>query len=64
MSDREQKIREIAFRIWEEEGRPLGHAERHWEMAERIVAEEEAKQPGFAHRGEEETAAKPAWAAE
>lgn len=40
--DREQRIRERAHRLWEEEGRPGGRAHEHWEEAERQVAEEEA----------------------
>ena len=37
---REQRIREIAHRIWEQEGRPSGQEQRHWEMAEAIVRDE------------------------
>ena len=33
MEDREQRIRNIAHRFWEEEGRPAGQEERHWRMA-------------------------------
>ena len=32
--DREQRIREIAYSLWEEEGRPEGAADRHWFSAE------------------------------
>lgn len=39
MVDREQRIRERAYSIWEHEGRPDGQAERHWRMAERAVEE-------------------------
>lgn len=42
MDEREHRIRERAHRLWEEEGRPEGHAERHWFQAEEIVAIEEA----------------------
>jgi DUF2934 family protein len=63
MSDREQRIRDIAYRLWEEEGCPPDRAEQHWEKAERIVAEEEAERAGFMRR-EEEAQAKPARAAE
>ena len=35
--DREQRIRELAYSIWEQEGRPHGQAERHWEMARKAV---------------------------
>ncbi|MBS7707266.1 DUF2934 domain-containing protein [Chelatococcus asaccharovorans] len=30
MDEREHRIRERAHRLWEEEGRPEGRAERHW----------------------------------
>jgi hypothetical protein len=43
MEDREQQIREIAYRIWEDEGRPSDQADRHWQIAELQVAEEDAK---------------------
>lgn len=36
--DREQKIRERANQIWEEEGRPEGRHEEHWRRAEEEVA--------------------------
>ena len=41
--DREAAIREKARAIWEREGRPDGHHERHWIEAERqLSAEAEA----------------------
>lgn len=33
LSDADYDIRELAYQIWESEGRPEGEAERHWEMA-------------------------------
>ncbi|MDA5632600.1 MULTISPECIES: DUF2934 domain-containing protein [Rhizobium/Agrobacterium group] len=36
--DREAAIREKARAIWEKEGRPDGHHERHWIEAEREVS--------------------------
>jgi ParB-like chromosome segregation protein Spo0J len=36
--DREAAIREKARAIWEREGRPEGHHERHWIEAEREIA--------------------------
>ncbi|WP_201312963.1 DUF2934 domain-containing protein [Dyella sp. EPa41] len=36
-ADREERIRQMAHRIWESEGRPYGQDERHWHMAERLV---------------------------
>ncbi|GHE42151.1 DUF2934 domain-containing protein [Vulcaniibacterium thermophilum] len=39
-ADREARIRALAQRIWEVEGRPEGQALRHWTMAERLVEAE------------------------
>ncbi|MND69917.1 hypothetical protein D3C80_614120 [compost metagenome] len=33
MSKNEERIRELAYQIWESEGRPQGQGARHWEMA-------------------------------
>ena len=41
MSQKDKRIREFAYQIWESEGRPDGQQERHWEMA-RILAEADA----------------------
>jgi len=51
MDDREQRIRELAYFIWLEEGPPEGQGERHWREAPRIVESEEAEQENA--RGEE-----------
>lgn len=40
MSIDEQRIRELAFQIWESEGRPAGQQERHWQMACKLVENE------------------------
>jgi hypothetical protein len=45
MTDREQRIREIAYFLWENEGRPDDRAELHWTAAEAIVDAEGAKAP-------------------
>ncbi|HEY1944838.1 MAG TPA: DUF2934 domain-containing protein [Roseiarcus sp.] len=37
---RERRLREIAHRIWEEEGRPEGQEQRHWQMAKDILGNE------------------------
>ncbi|HSV00978.1 MAG TPA: DUF2934 domain-containing protein [Roseiarcus sp.] len=34
MNDREDRIREIAYFLWLEEGCPDGEADRHWSTAE------------------------------
>ena len=36
--DREQAIRERAYEIWQQEGRPEGRAVEHWILAERALA--------------------------
>ncbi len=40
MTDRENKIRQRAYGIWQEEGYPHGRAEDHWHRAAREVTEE------------------------
>jgi hypothetical protein len=41
--EEEERIREFAYRIWQEEGFPEGDADRHWEMARQAVAAEKAE---------------------
>lgn len=41
MDDHEQRIREKAFFLWLEEGRPDGQHERHWQVASELVANED-----------------------
>jgi hypothetical protein len=41
MDDHEERLRHRAYRIWEQEGRPEGRANDHWEMARELVAIEE-----------------------
>ncbi len=31
--NREEKVSELAYQIWEVEGKPHGEASRHWQMA-------------------------------
>jgi ElaB/YqjD/DUF883 family membrane-anchored ribosome-binding protein len=42
MDDREKRVREIAYFIWEQEGRPEGQADRHWQAAREIVDSQDA----------------------
>lgn len=35
----EQRIRELAYQIWEAEGRPDGQEERHWGLAHKLASE-------------------------
>ncbi len=37
----EERIRERAHRIWEEEGRPEGREREHWDMASELVAQQD-----------------------
>jgi hypothetical protein len=47
MSEREQQVRAIAHRLWEEEGRPADQEKRHWATAERMFdAQERASRAG------------------
>jgi hypothetical protein len=41
--DIEDRIRERAHRIWEEEGRPDGRERAHWELARFAIAQEDAQ---------------------
>ena len=42
--DREAKIRERAYEIWERQGRPEGREQEFWDQAEReIVGENEGE---------------------
>lgn len=38
--DEELRIRQLAYRIWEAEGRPSGQHDLHWQMACKLVAAE------------------------
>jgi hypothetical protein len=37
----EERIRQRAYRIWEDEGRPDGRADAHWDMASELLAIED-----------------------
>ncbi len=39
--EREQRIRERAYRLWEQEGRPEGREAIHWDQATELVAIED-----------------------
>lgn len=57
MSSDEDRIRELAYQIWESEGRPEGQTEKHWEMARKLAESE--NQGDLAPPPEPEAAAKP-----
>ena len=40
--DPQHRIRERAYALWEQEGRPEGRAEAHWDLARRAVEAAEA----------------------
>lgn len=64
----ENRVRELAYQIWESEGRPSGEASRHWEMAcERARGEPDrgrakASKPKTTKKSGIATAEKPAFA--
>ena len=39
IASRDQRIADLAYRIWEEDGRPEGRAEAHWLRAAVLVDE-------------------------
>jgi hypothetical protein len=41
--DIERRIRETAYRLWEEEGFPEGKADAHWELAKIAVVRDAAR---------------------
>ena len=45
-NDRDQRIRDRAYRLWEEEGRPEGRHEHHWTQASQQVGDELFQQQG------------------
>lgn len=40
MTDQDLRVKQLAYRIWESEGRPSGQEQRHWDMALKIVQAE------------------------
>jgi hypothetical protein len=46
--DREQRIRERAYQIWEREGKPQGRDAQHWQQAAAEVEAEAAVSVGMA----------------
>jgi hypothetical protein len=47
-NQREQKVRERAYKIWESEGRPGGQHQEHWHRARRELDEAEDTAPSNA----------------
>jgi hypothetical protein len=50
-SDREERIRQRAYAIWQSEGHRHGRHEDHWHRAEREIAAEEAGPSKTPRRG-------------
>jgi hypothetical protein len=48
MENKEQRIRDIAHRIWEEECRPFGQEDQHWDKARQIVDRKDAERAELA----------------
>ncbi len=46
MTDRDDRIREIAYFLWLDEGCPDGGAERHWRAAEELLDADELERKG------------------
>lgn len=44
--ERENRIRERAYRLWEQEGRPHGRDQQHWHQASQDVGQELFQQQG------------------
>ena len=42
-ADREERIRQRAYRLWEEAGRPEGTAQEHWDRAAQDLDREDAE---------------------
>lgn len=57
-TEREERIRQEAYRIWEQEGRPKGREREHWKEAVRRVESGESG-PMAANPGEGATPASP-----
>ena len=47
MDDRNQRIREIAYYLWEQEGCPESQADRHWAAAVAIVEQQDVERREF-----------------
>ncbi|KHK90893.1 DUF2934 domain-containing protein [Novosphingobium malaysiense] len=43
MTDKDQRIRERAHALWEQEGRPHGRHDAHWDQARQEIEGNEAK---------------------
>jgi Protein of unknown function (DUF2934) len=46
VTDREDRVRQVAYFLWLEEGCPQGEAERHWQAAEILFESEPVERKG------------------
>lgn len=44
-TNRDEETRQLAYRLWQEEGRPDGYDVQHWLKAETILLEEHRPRP-------------------
>jgi len=58
--DRQERIRNRAHQIWQEEGQPAGHHERHWHQAAADIDREDAGKPSAAKKASVASKAKAA----
>ena len=58
IAGRDQRIADLAFRLWEDEGRPEGRAEAHWLRAAVLVDEAVPKKPAPKKSAPKKTAKK------
>ncbi|TSE05078.1 DUF2934 domain-containing protein [Mesorhizobium intechi] len=58
--DRQERIRNRAHQIWQEEGQPAGHHERHWHQAAADIDREDAGKPPAAKKAPAASKAKAA----
>ena len=45
----EQRVREKAYEIWLDEGRPHGRAEEHWELAKFVISQQDGLASTLVH---------------
>jgi hypothetical protein len=50
----EHRVREIAYRLWEEAGRPFGHEAEFWRRAREALSATTRKPPAKAQKPREE----------
>jgi hypothetical protein len=58
--DRESRIRECAYHLWEANGKPYGRDVEFWQRARQIIAEQEEDPPAPAEAKQVAAAAAPA----